>query len=368
MLIGATDVRATARWQIEPIDPRTGTAAAAPTLRTRTIEGELSTRRVRFTAPASDAVPVPRHADRGATFLHLLVGLLVVAVGALAAVAVPRALAQRGQEPVGDGGWMALEAAADRAALLGDPGEVTVVALTGVAPEVRWLPAVAAETGDVAVLAERFRSWPYGMEATRLTLVTRSADGTCRSVVLGEGSRRYGQWTGAPCSTQVGAAASSAPTPAGAGVPDGLTVSVEGRTFELVLQRATWEQARAAANVRLLDGRPGHLATFASPTEQAAVATIGKAHGWFAASDATAEGSWQWTAGREAGTEFWSGGPDGSTTAEWPANWSTRRIAASAGEPNQAGDEDCAHTLADGTWNDFACAAHIPAYWVEYPG
>ncbi len=93
---------------------------------------------------------------------------------------------------------------------------------------------------------------------------------------------------------------------------------------------------------------------------------------WIGASDAANEGEWKWVVGPEAGTQFWTGGPLGSTVGGQFANWGSS-------EPNEhpvPGGEDygvfaigSVPTIAKGEWgdaNDIGTNAEIVGYIVEY--
>lgn len=135
----------------------------------------------------------------------------------------------------------------------------------------------------------------------------------------------------------------------------------------------TWSNAKTAAAARTFYGLQGYLATITSQAEADLLGEQASGAGWIGASDATTEGVWLWVTGPEAGTQFWSGGTTGSTTAPYNyANWN-------GGEPNNSGDEDYAHINApgtgfDGSWNDLsntgaASGDYQPkGYLVEYGG
>ena len=65
---------------------------------------------------------------------------------------------------------------------------------------------------------------------------------------------------------------------------------------------------------------------------------------WIGFNDLASEGSW-----------VWQNGDDASYT-----NWGS-------GEPNNSGDEDCAHPYDSGAWNDHRCSGLSTGYICETP-
>ncbi|MEM8525736.1 MAG: T9SS type A sorting domain-containing protein [Bacteroidota bacterium] len=126
----------------------------------------------------------------------------------------------------------------------------------------------------------------------------------------------------------------------------------------------TWEDARVAAEARTLNGLNGYLATVTSQEENDFILSKLEGQGWMGASDVEQEGNWKWVTGPEAGTTFWI---EGVTTEGQYSNWAD-------GEPNNfvfnnGEDEDYAHFLTDGAWNDFPIgASSVVGYVVEYGG
>jgi len=125
-----------------------------------------------------------------------------------------------------------------------------------------------------------------------------------------------------------------------------------GNTYELVTDSGGWDTARAAA-----EARGGHLVTITSQAEQDFV--------WN--NVVTPQSRYAWIGGRQQ--------PDGPepdqgwqwlTEETWDyANWA-------AGQPDNAGDEDCAflslYPSDPGTWNDEDCGRSDVWYIVEYEG
>lgn len=132
-----------------------------------------------------------------------------------------------------------------------------------------------------------------------------------------------------------------------------------GHLYEVVSSTKTWTQAKTAADLLTLDGAPGYLATITSSAENAFVSARLSGAGWMGASDSAVEGTWNWVDGPENGTQFWSGNFSGNTVGGQYANWS-------GGEPNNAGNEDCAQFLSGGTgmWNDLPCTVTTLPYYV----
>lgn len=136
-----------------------------------------------------------------------------------------------------------------------------------------------------------------------------------------------------------------------------------------------WTAARDAAAIRYYYGLQGYLATLTAADEAQLAGAQAPGTGWIGGSDAGTEGVWKWVTGPEAGTTFWNGKGNGTTTPPFNyANWN------SPNEPNDAGgNEDYAHITAPevgnpGTWNDLPEAGgppgnyHPKGYIVEYGG
>lgn len=132
----------------------------------------------------------------------------------------------------------------------------------------------------------------------------------------------------------------------------------------------TWTAAKSAAEARTYFGLQGYLATITSVEEAQLSGEQSSGAGWIGGSDAETEGVWKWVTGPEAGTVFWNGAINGSTSNY--ANWNSN-------EPNQAGNEDYAHVTApgigiDGSWNDLSNTGNTngdyqpKGYIVEYGG
>lgn len=134
-----------------------------------------------------------------------------------------------------------------------------------------------------------------------------------------------------------------------AGIVSGLACSFSGiaqpssgSRFQLVEGSYTWETAKVDA-----EQRGGHLATITSAADNSAVSQLvaGKVGEFLiGATDLDSEGNWQWITG-----EPWT-----------YSNWGD-------GEPNNAGDEDCAAIRADGHWNDATISGERNGYVLEIP-
>lgn len=135
-----------------------------------------------------------------------------------------------------------------------------------------------------------------------------------------------------------------------------------GHLYEYVSYNANWVNANTNAQTRTKYGATGYLTTITSQAENDFVAARLTNAGWMGASDSASEGDWKWVTGPESGTSFWSGLSGGSAVGGRYSNWGT-------GEPNNAGDEDCAQFLTGGSgkWNDLPCSSFaLPGYVVEY--
>ncbi|WP_278034875.1 T9SS type B sorting domain-containing protein [Flavobacterium nitratireducens] len=153
-----------------------------------------------------------------------------------------------------------------------------------------------------------------------------------------------------------------------------------GHYYEYVSKDGiSWTAARDAAALKKHYGLQGYLATLTSEEEAQLAGAQAPGTGWIGGSDAETEGTWKWVTGPEAGTIFWRGEGNGTTTAPFNyANWNAPN------EPNDTGDnEDYAHITAPavgnlGTWNDLplegnpittANGNYFPrGYIVEYGG
>lgn len=70
--------------------------------------------------------------------------------------------------------------------------------------------------------------------------------------------------------------------------------------------------------------------------------TITGSDPWFGYNDRASEGSWVWETGESVSYTNWG-----------------------SGEPNNSGDEDCAHLYDSGVWNDHRCAGLATGYICE---
>lgn len=128
-------------------------------------------------------------------------------------------------------------------------------------------------------------------------------------------------------------------------------------------QGISFTDAKNAAENLTFYGLKGYLATITSQAENQFVVSKLQGQGWFGASDAASEGVWKWVSGPEAGTQFWSGGSNGSSVGGLYHNWAP-------GEPNNCcGGENYIHFLTNGKWNDYPLSlGSIQGYVVEYGG
>jgi len=143
-----------------------------------------------------------------------------------------------------------------------------------------------------------------------------------------------------------------------------------GNFYEFIAQNdITWQDAKVAAEARILNGVNGYLATVTSQEENDFILSKLEGQGWMGASDEEEEGVWKWVTGPEPGMEFWRGDASGMASNGMYTNWN-------GGEPNNATfngtmpeGEDYGHFLDDGKWNDYPVSTtFIEGYVVEYGG
>ena len=149
-----------------------------------------------------------------------------------------------------------------------------------------------------------------------------------------------------------------------------------GHYYEYVASSGiNWTRARNEAAAKSYYGLQGYLATLTAVDEAQLAGAQAPGTGWIGGSDAETEGEWKWVTGPEAGTTFWMGKNNGTTTAPfYYANWN------SPNEPNDSrNNEDYAHITSSavgnpGTWNDLPEQGDPPGnyfpngYIVEYGG
>jgi len=139
-----------------------------------------------------------------------------------------------------------------------------------------------------------------------------------------------------------------------------------GHTYELVtsLSPIRWTQAKAAAELKTLNGEQGYLGTVTSPEENAfVVSKFGNLTAWIGASDAAQNGTWKWVTGPEAGTIFQIGNFPSVTSSPGYANWVARQP-----DNGYGGTEAYAGYWGSTGWNDFidTGSSVVKNYLVEY--
>ncbi len=137
-----------------------------------------------------------------------------------------------------------------------------------------------------------------------------------------------------------------------------------GHYYQCIPAHASFDKALAWADECRFAGARGHLATLATPEEQAFYE--GRQDFfyslWIAATDRDQEGIWKWVAGDEAGTTFFVAGqpPKEEQFSAWHD-----------GEPNNRNEEDyaVAGCLGGPKWNDAQGEdGSVRGFLVEYSG
>ncbi|WP_396637472.1 C-type lectin domain-containing protein [Maribacter sp. R77961] len=138
----------------------------------------------------------------------------------------------------------------------------------------------------------------------------------------------------------------------------------------------TWTDAEIAASNRRYFGLQGYLTTLTSQQEADFSGSQSQGSGWIGASDDAVEGEWRWVTGPEAGTQFWSGGVDGTELTF--AFWNNNEPNEFPDGPSVPGQENYAHITDNsvgiqGSWNDLpntggSDAFAAQGYVVEYGG
>jgi len=141
--------------------------------------------------------------------------------------------------------------------------------------------------------------------------------------------------------------------------PQLATSTFQGNTYEVYGTPTYFDDAKAFAESKQLNGIQGHLLTISSAEEENAVSVLLNGTPiqavWLAAQDSTLDGTWKWVAGKANGNTFWQ---DGTSLSY--SNWRP-------GEPNNANDEDCATMVRESGWNDVSCDTPSYSVVVKYP-
>lgn len=159
---------------------------------------------------------------------------------------------------------------------------------------------------------------------------------------------------------------------------ESLYFSDTGHYYQYVSYTSTWEQARANAATKDLDGMKGYLATITSEEENNFLMQKIQADAWIGANDSAVEGDWRWVTGPEgtesggAGRLFYQGdGYTGSAVSGEYNKWNGPAWG-SGHEPNDSGgNEDAAQMYSsnNGTWNDLpTTGTTLSGYLLEFGG
>lgn len=132
--------------------------------------------------------------------------------------------------------------------------------------------------------------------------------------------------------------------------------SATGNWYRFYNSNVSYATALSNAAADTLNGATGHLVTITSGAENSFVDSIISQNIWLAASDADIEGTWEWTAGPEAGAVFSIGS---TATTGFYENWN-------GAEPNNGNTYNFVQMSTNGQWYDMNNGSR--RYVVEWEG
>jgi len=128
--------------------------------------------------------------------------------------------------------------------------------------------------------------------------------------------------------------------------------------YRFVNANVDYATAQSTASSILLNGVGGHLVTITSQIENDFIQRIINDDSWTSGQDVDQDGTWEWTAGTEAGTQF--SDINGVSTNNSFENWD-------AGQPQINTEYNTVIRASDGEWHDWA-ATSTHSYVIEWDG